>query len=59
MIRFDDIVEKLNPYLKSSDIDEIKKAYAYSAKVHAGQKRYSGEPSVSYTHLTLPTTPYV
>lgn len=44
MIRFDDIVEKLNPYLKSSDIDEIKKAYAYSAKVHAGQKRYSGEP---------------
>ena len=27
MIRFDDIVEKLNPYLKSSDIDEIKKAY--------------------------------
>ena len=25
MIRFDDIVEKLNPYLKSADIDEIKK----------------------------------
>ena len=25
MIRFDDIVEKLNPYLKSSDIDEKKK----------------------------------
>ena len=44
MIRFDDIAEKLNPYLSSKDIEEVTKAYAYSAKVHAGQKRYSGEP---------------
>ena len=44
MIRFNDILEKVNPYLTSEDIAEVTKAYAYSAKVHAGQKRYSGEP---------------
>ncbi len=44
MIRFDDIIEKLDSYLAKEDMEEVKKAYAYSAKVHAGQKRYSGEP---------------
>ena len=44
MIRINDILEKLQAYLSSEDIEEITKAYAYSAKVHAGQKRYSGEP---------------
>ena len=44
MIRINDILEKLHTYLSSEDIEEITKAYAYSAKVHAGQKRYSGEP---------------
>ena len=44
MIRLDNIVAKIRPYLTSKDIEEIKKAYAFSAKVHAGQKRYSGEP---------------
>ena len=44
MIRFDDIVQKLNLYLSKEEIEDITKAYAYSAKVHAGQKRYSGEP---------------
>lgn len=37
MIRFNDILEKVNPYLTSEDIVEVTKAYAYSAKVHAGQ----------------------
>ncbi|MDA9747498.1 bifunctional (p)ppGpp synthetase/guanosine-3',5'-bis(diphosphate) 3'-pyrophosphohydrolase [bacterium] len=44
MIRLDNIVAKIRPYLTSKDIEEVKKAYAFSAKVHAGQKRYSGEP---------------
>jgi len=44
MIRLDNIVAKIKPYLTSKDIEEVKKAYAFSAKVHAGQKRYSGEP---------------
>ena len=44
MIRLDNIVAKIKPYLTSDDIEEVKKAYAFSAKVHAGQKRYSGEP---------------
>ncbi|MBT3476069.1 bifunctional (p)ppGpp synthetase/guanosine-3',5'-bis(diphosphate) 3'-pyrophosphohydrolase [bacterium] len=44
MIRFNDILEKVHPYLTTEDIAEVTKAYAYSAKVHGGQKRYSGEP---------------
>ena len=39
MIRFDDIVQKLNLYLSKEEIEDITKAYAYSAKVHAGQKQ--------------------
>jgi len=44
VIRFDDILEKVNPYLTQDEIKDVTKAYAYSAKVHGGQKRYSGEP---------------
>ena len=44
MIRFNDILEKVHPYLTTEEIAEVTKAYAYSAKVHGGQKRYSGEP---------------
>lgn len=50
MIRLNDIIEKVNSYidLKQQDIDLIQKAYVYSAKVHAGQKRVSGEPYLSH-----------
>lgn len=50
MIRLNDIVEKLNSYLllPEGDREFIKKAYVYSAKVHAGQKRSSGEPYLSH-----------
>ena len=48
MIRFNDILEKVNPYLTTEDIAEVTKAYAYSAKVHAGQKRHSGEPYLTH-----------
>lgn len=42
--RFEDIVEALQAYLPNPDIAFIQRAYMYSAKVHAGQVRKSGEP---------------
>ncbi len=50
MIRLNDIVEKVNAYIdfKEEDVDLLQKAYVYSAKVHAGQKRVSGEPYLSH-----------
>src|SRR4051812_443859 len=44
MIRLNDILEKVNAYHADADLDLIKKAYVYSAKVHQGQIRKSGEP---------------
>src|SRR3990170_3096986 len=43
MLRLNDIVEKVTSYLPEADVEVIKRAYVYSAKVHAGQKRSSGE----------------
>ena len=50
MIRLNDIIDRVNSYLhlSDSDVELIKKAYVYSAKVHAGQKRISGEPYLSH-----------
>jgi guanosine-3',5'-bis(diphosphate) 3'-pyrophosphohydrolase len=50
MIRLNDIIERVNSYLYLSDADVelLKKAYVYSAKVHAGQTRSSGEPYLSH-----------
>src|SRR6476661_6647369 len=44
MIRLSDILEKVSAYHADADLDLIKKAYVYSAKVHQGQLRRSGEP---------------
>src|SRR3984957_16226957 len=44
MLRLNDILERVSPYHPSPDLDVIKKAYVYSAKVHQGQVRMSGEP---------------
>ncbi|MGH7900361.1 MAG: RelA/SpoT family protein, partial [Thermodesulfobacteriota bacterium] len=50
MIRLNDIIDKVNSYiyLTESDKELIKKAYVYSAKVHTGQMRSSGEPYLSH-----------
>ncbi len=42
--RIEDIVEALGSYHPGADVDLIQRAYMYSAKVHAGQVRKSGEP---------------
>src|SRR5918911_5732168 len=44
MIRLNDILEKVGQYRPEADLDLVKKAYVYSAKVHQGQIRKSGEP---------------
>src|ERR1051325_7582227 len=44
MIRLNDILERVAQYSPDADLDLIKKAYVYSAKVHQGQVRKSGEP---------------
>ncbi len=50
MIRLNDIIDNVNRYLHltDKDVELIKKAYVYSAKVHSGQKRSSGEPYLSH-----------
>ena len=39
-----DLVEKVQSYFPAADVDLIRKAHDFSAKVHTGQKRLSGEP---------------
>jgi GTP diphosphokinase / guanosine-3',5'-bis(diphosphate) 3'-diphosphatase len=44
LLRLNDILERVSGYSAGADLDLIKKAYVYSAKVHQGQIRKSGEP---------------
>jgi len=44
MIRFEEILEKVQSYNPGSDEDLLRKAYVFSAKEHHGQTRRSGEP---------------
>jgi len=44
VLRFEDILDKVAAYMPGADTDIIKKAYVYSARVHQGQLRQSGEP---------------
>src|SRR5512139_3059051 len=48
MLRFNDIFERLMAYNPNADIDLLKKAYVFSAKVHSGQARLSGEPYLNH-----------
>ena len=48
MIRLNDITSQVLSYHPKADIELIEKAYVYSAKVHQGQIRLSGEPYLSH-----------
>jgi GTP pyrophosphokinase len=48
MIRINDILDKILEYHPDADIDIVEKAYIYSARVHDGQTRLSGEPYLSH-----------
>ncbi|MCX5908624.1 MAG: HD domain-containing protein, partial [Deltaproteobacteria bacterium] len=40
--------EKIHRYLPGADLGLIEKAYVFSAKVHQGQVRLSGEPYLTH-----------
>jgi guanosine-3',5'-bis(diphosphate) 3'-pyrophosphohydrolase len=48
LIRINDIIDKISEYHPEADLDIIERAYIYSARVHAGQVRLSGEPYLSH-----------
>ena len=48
MLRLNDILDIVKSYHPQADLDLIQKAYVYSAKVHEGQVRKSGEPYLSH-----------
>jgi len=48
MIRISDIIDKVSKHNPDADIDIIDRAYIYSARVHDGQIRLSGEPYLSH-----------
>jgi GTP diphosphokinase / guanosine-3',5'-bis(diphosphate) 3'-diphosphatase len=48
MIRITDILDTIVEYNPEADLDIIDRAYVYSARVHEGQVRLSGEPYLSH-----------
>jgi GTP diphosphokinase / guanosine-3',5'-bis(diphosphate) 3'-diphosphatase len=48
MLRITDILDKTQIYLPAEDLEMIEKAYIYSATVHQGQVRLSGEPYLTH-----------
>jgi GTP diphosphokinase / guanosine-3',5'-bis(diphosphate) 3'-diphosphatase len=48
MIRLNDITDRVQSYLPDADVEVISKAYVFSAKVHQGQTRLSGEPYLTH-----------
>ncbi|HQI80067.1 MAG TPA: bifunctional (p)ppGpp synthetase/guanosine-3',5'-bis(diphosphate) 3'-pyrophosphohydrolase [Deltaproteobacteria bacterium] len=49
-VRINDILDEVSSYIPEEDKRLIEKAYVFSARVHQGQKRLSGEP---YLHHPL------
>jgi GTP pyrophosphokinase len=48
MLRFNDILDQLISYNPNADVDLLRKAYVFSAKVHLGQVRLSGEAYLTH-----------
>ncbi len=48
MIRISDIVDRVLAYNPDANTDIVDRAYIYSARVHQGQMRLSGEPYLSH-----------
>jgi GTP pyrophosphokinase len=48
MIRISDILDKVSESNPDADLDILDRAYIYSARVHDGQVRLSGEPYLSH-----------
>lgn len=48
MIRITDILDRITSYNSEADLDLVERAYIYSARIHEGQVRLSGEPYLSH-----------
>lgn len=48
VLRLEDIVERMQKYHPEADVDLVRRAYIFSAKVHQGQTRLSGEPYLNH-----------
>ncbi len=48
MIRINDIIDRVSEYDSQADLSVIEQAYVFSAHVHDGQVRLSGEPYLSH-----------
>ncbi len=44
MLRFNDIADRMLDYNSQVDVERLQRAYVFTAKVHDGQERLSGEP---------------
>ena len=44
MIRFEDLIEKVQAYSPDADVELLRRAYVFSAFEHRGKVRHSGEP---------------
>ncbi len=47
-VRLEDIVERIQVYNPDADVDLLRRAYIFSAKVHQGQTRLSGESYLNH-----------
>ena len=48
MIRITDILDRIGAYQREADVALVERAYIYSARIHEGQVRLSGEPYLSH-----------
>ena len=48
IVRINDILDQVSSYYQEADLGLIEKAYVFSAKVHHGQTRLSGEPYLNH-----------
>ena len=48
MIRITDILDRIGSYHPEADLALVERAYIYSARIHEGQVRLSGEPYLSH-----------
>jgi GTP diphosphokinase / guanosine-3',5'-bis(diphosphate) 3'-diphosphatase len=47
-IGLDRLSRRMQRYLSTEQVDQVKLAYEFAAKAHEGQQRYSGEPYISH-----------
>jgi GTP diphosphokinase / guanosine-3',5'-bis(diphosphate) 3'-diphosphatase len=47
-MKLNDLIDKIRAYNSNAEVDLVRRAYEFSARVHKGQKRQSGEPYLTH-----------